>query len=236
MRRAGQMTVQCIVSPDEDSADGQEIRQTNNRPRARRQPRAIRSWRPINRPSRLLRLSAAAAATDGVPMEQFSAVVDILTTVTLISGLFFAAFEWRRSRVESRRQAQILLLRSFDSPAFANAMRQILDLPDDLSRSQIEAALSKDGMDLLWYYQGVMESLGFLVFNREIDIRIVDQTLGGPVILTWRRLRQYADDVRREMDRETMYEWYQWLAERLETLEREEGRTPAHVRENDWRP
>lgn len=172
----------------------------------------------------------------GVAMEPLAELVNILTVVTLIAGVLFAAFEWRGSRRESRRQSQILLLRSFDTPEFAKAMRRLLDLPENLSRAQIETMLGKEGVDLLWYFAGVMESLGFLVFNREIDIHTVDQTLGGPVIVTWRKLRGYADDVRRETGRESMHEWYQWLAEHMETLERGEGRTAAHLRERDWRP
>jgi hypothetical protein len=163
-------------------------------------------------------------------------LVNIITIVTLVGSLLFAAFEWRRSRLERHRQSQVLLLRSFDSPEFAKAMRVVLDLPDDLPVSQIETALKKDGVDLLWYYLGVMESLGIMVFKREIDIHLVDQSMGGPIIISWHRLRRYADEMRRELSRESMYEWYQWLAERLEALELREGRTAAYVRERDWRP
>lgn len=169
-------------------------------------------------------------------MEQLAELVNILTVVTLISGVLFAAFEWRGNRRENRRQSQILLLRSFDSPEFVKAMRRLLDLPDNLSRAQIEKMVGKEGIDLLWYWAGAMESIGILVFNREIDIHVVDQSFGGPVIITWRKLHRYADDVRRETGRESMHEWYQWLAEHMETLEREEGRTAAHLREKDWRP
>ena len=166
----------------------------------------------------------------------FALVVNILTAVTLITGFFFAAFEWRRTRLESRRQSQVLLIRSFDSPEFVKAMRLIVALPDGLGRQEVESALGSDGIDLSWYFAGIMESLGFLVFNREVDIRYVDQTLGGPVTITWRKLRVYADQVRQELGRDTMYEWFQWLAERREELERDEGRTAADEREREWKP
>jgi hypothetical protein len=164
------------------------------------------------------------------------ALVNLLTIVTLVGSLLFAAFEWRRSRLERHRQSQVLLLRSFDSPEFAKAMRVVLDLPDDQSATQLEATLKKDGLDLLWYYLGVMESLGIMVFKREIDIHLVDQSMGGPIIITWQKLRRYAAESRRELSRDSMYEWYQWLAERLGALELREGRTAAYVREKDWRP
>jgi hypothetical protein len=169
-------------------------------------------------------------------MDQLAGLVDVLTIVALASGLLFAAFEWRGSRRERRRQSQILLLRSFESPEFLKAMRRLLFLPDGLSRQQVEETLGEDGSDLLWYWLGTMESIGILVFNREIDIRLVDQSFGGPVIVIWRKLRGYVEAVRGEVGRDTMHEWYQWLVERAETLEREEGRTAAHLLNADWRP
>jgi hypothetical protein len=169
-------------------------------------------------------------------MDQLAGVVDVLTVVALVGGFLFAAFEWRGSRREHRRQSQILLLRSFDSPEFLKAMRRLLALPDGLSRSDVEARLGEDGSDLLWYWLGSMESIGIHVYNREIGIRLVDQSFGGPVIVIWRKLRGYVDAVRAEVGRDSMHEWYQWLVERLETLEREEGRTAAHLLHTDWRP
>jgi len=81
-----------------------------------------------------------------------------------------------------------------------------------------------------------MESIGILVFNREIDIRLVDKSFGGPVLVIWRKLSHYVEAVRAEVGRDSMHEWYQWLVERIEALECEEGRTPAHLLHADWRP
>lgn len=169
-------------------------------------------------------------------MDELGTAVNVITAVALISGLFFAAYEFRRSRIESRRQSEMLALRSFDTPEFAKAMRKILQLPEGLSVAQVEGAMGEDGVDLLWYYLGVMEALGIFVCNRDIDIRLVDRMVGGPVILSWHKLRQYSDEVRAKLGRDSMYEWFQWLAERLESLEQAEGRTAAYVREKDWQP
>ena len=38
------------------------------------------------------------------------------------------------------------------------------------------------------------------------------------------------------MGRDSMHEWFQWLAEQTARLEEREGRTAAHIREVDWRP
>lgn len=166
----------------------------------------------------------------------FAAIADLVSTVGLIGGLLFAGFEWRASRREGRRERQLLLLRSFESPEFVRAMRVILDLPENLGRGEIEAAVGSDGADLIWYWLGVQESIGVLVFQRELDIRDVDQVFGGPIIVSFRKLRRYIHVVRAENGRDSMHEWFQWLAEHVEALEREEGRSAAHIREKDWRP
>lgn len=167
---------------------------------------------------------------------EFAALVDLVSTVGLIGGLVFAGMEWRASRREGRRESQMTILRSFESPEFVKAMRLIMDLPDGLSRDELEARLDGAGIDLVWYWFGVMETLGVLAFERQVDIRDVDQVYGGPIIVTWRLLRPYVEDTRARTGRDSMHEWFQWLAEHVEQLEHDEGRSAAHIRERDWRP
>ena len=161
-------------------------------------------------------------------------MVEIVTIVALVGGLLFAGFEWRASRRVRRRQSQILLLRSFDSPEFLKAMRRLLALPDGAARPEIDALLGEDGLDLLWFWLGSMESIGIHVFNREIDLRLVEQSFGAPVTVIWRKLRQYVESVRAEVGSESMHEWYQWIVERVEALPQHETRSPAHVRHASW--
>jgi hypothetical protein len=163
------------------------------------------------------------------------AIVNFVTTVALIGGLFFAAFEWRAQRAERRREAQMLLVRSFDSPEYTRALRRVMELPPDLTGAQIREALGPDDADLVWFYLGAMESMGILVHARQLDLRLVDQLHSQPILTGWDRLRHYVADVRAATGRETMHEWFQWLAERIAALEHEEGRVPAHIGEKDWR-
>jgi hypothetical protein len=52
---------------------------------------------------------------------------------------------------------------------------------------------------------------------------------GGVVVRSWARLKGFVEDVRDQTSRETNWEWFQWLAERI--LEREAATVPvaAHV-------
>jgi hypothetical protein len=52
--------------------------------------------------------------------------------------------------------------------------------------------------------------------------------------VTWRKLKTYIEEVRRDESRDTFAEWAQWLAERM--LDRESGTppVPAHIAHRDW--
>jgi hypothetical protein len=166
----------------------------------------------------------------------FGTLLDLIGTLSLAGGLLFAGVQWRESRREGGRRSQLQVLRTFETPEFVRAMRRVLALPPDLSREELEARLGPGDLDLLWYWLGVMESLGVYVHDRYVNIHDVAQTYGGPVIVSFRQLRRYVEGVRAEVGRDSMHEWFEWLANQLERLERDEGRQPAYVREAGWRP
>ena len=41
----------------------------------------------------------------------------------------------------------------------------------------------------------------------------MDDFFSGPIVVTWRKLSQYVIERRIEAERETYFEWVQWLAE-----------------------
>ena len=63
----------------------------------------------------------------------------------------------------------------------------------------------------------------------------VDDILSGPLLLSWRKLSRYVTEYRAELQRDTMYEWFQWLAERMQQREVKHSPVPAYVAHRDWR-
>jgi hypothetical protein len=58
--------------------------------------------------------------------------------------------------------------------------------------------------------------------------------VGGAAILIGDKLKRYIDESRHSQDHELLFEWFQWLVERL--VERGEGsRSPAFEAHRDWR-
>ena len=81
---------------------------------------------------------------------------------------------------------------------------------------------------------GTFESLGILVFRRDMDIRLVEDFLSGILILSGRKLKKYLEEVRTLSNRQTYYEWCQWLIEQVEKRERKTPAIPAFIAFRNW--
>ena len=69
------------------------------------------------------------------------------------------------------------------------------------------------------------ESLGVLVFRREVTMDLVDDFFSGPILISWQKLRVYSEEWRGNLNRATGSEWFHWLAERM--MEREKMCLPV---------
>jgi len=155
-----------------------------------------------------------------------STSLELLSTLALSGGVIFAAVEWRATRREREQQRQIMLNRSFDSPEFTKAMRTVMELPEGTSKREIDA--NPATADLVWYWIGVMEQIGFLVHHGQLDLQLVYETYSAPVRVSATKLARYMADGRREYGSDTMYEYATWLAHRLGELEQTQPRNPAY--------
>ncbi|HEY4282345.1 MAG TPA: hypothetical protein VGM62_04710 [Chthoniobacterales bacterium] len=165
-----------------------------------------------------------------------STLANIVNAVAVTAGVIFAAAQIRYFRQRRRREAMLELVRSFQSAAFTSALRRVLSLPDGATKEKIHELLGPDGEDAVYLVALTWESLGILVFRGELTLDLVDDFFSGPILLSWQRLRVFAEEWRRELNRETGSEWFHWLAERM--MEREERLppVPAYIAHRDWRP
>jgi len=56
----------------------------------------------------------------------------------------------------------------------------------------------------------------------------------GPVVLSWKKLGPMVEEMRRVGDRQTYFEWFQWLAERTLEQEADASPIPAHIEHREW--
>jgi hypothetical protein len=164
-----------------------------------------------------------------------STVVDILSIVAVVSGLFFAGMELRQYRLSRDRESALELFKTFQKPEFMRGVRTVTQLPDNQSRAQVEA-LTGERMDDLYFLIASLEGMGVLVRREELSLGLVEDFLSGIIVASWGKLQRYVEEERQVVGRETWVEWMQWLAERI--MEREKAKTavPAFIEYRDWEP
>ena len=162
-------------------------------------------------------------------------VFEGIQALAVVVGVGFAVYETRRYRQQRNREAAMELLHAFQTPDFAKALVLVYRLPDGLSKEDIELRLGED-LHRVYAMTTTWESIGVLVRRGEVDIELVDDFFSGPIVVSWRKLHGYFEGERAQTGRETIGEWFQWLAEQFANRESEAAPVPAHVQYRDWRP
>ena len=160
--------------------------------------------------------------------------LQLISTLTLLFGVGFGLHQLRLDRAQRERDAAVELLRSFQTPEFARALLRVFALPDDLPRAQVEERLGPD-VPVVYALLTTWESLGVMVYRKQVSLTLVDDFFSGPTLLSWRKLRRNVEEQRKEQSRETIEEWFQWLAERMAERESQQPPVPAHVMHRYWR-
>jgi hypothetical protein len=95
--------------------------------------------------------------------------------------------------------------------------------------------LGPDGEDAVYLVSLTWESLGVLVYRRQVTLDLVDDFFSGPLVISWQKLKVYSEEWRRTLNRETGNEWFHWLAERMLEREKTSPPIPAYVAHRHWR-
>jgi hypothetical protein len=159
----------------------------------------------------------------------------IIEALAVVIGVGFAMIQVSQYRRDKHREAAMELLHAFQTPSFARALNIVYNMPDGLSKRQVEE-FAGDEFHLVYAMTTTWESIGILVHRGEVDLQLVDDFFSGPVIVSWSKLENFIIGEREEVGRETINEWFQWLKERLEEMESDELPKPAHIEHRNWRP
>ncbi len=167
-------------------------------------------------------------------LQSLANVAEILGVLIVIGGVFFALLQMRQFRQQRRDLAAIELFRFFASPKFTEAYRTVLHLPDDMSAEDIRANEAKIE-DAAMLISTTMENIGVMTFQRIVPFLVVSCLVGTSVIILWRKLENWAVALREELDTPSAFEWFQWLAERLEEYQPADAE-PAYKAFTTWAP
>ena len=170
-----------------------------------------------------------------LPLVTASTILQAIATATFVAGAIFTMVQLRHGRRAREREVALEILRLIQTPHFAKALRLMYDLEPGLARAEVEARLGDD-MNFVYAMMITWESLGVLVYRRQLDLQLVDDFVSGSLLLSWRKLERYVKEERVARGRETLLEWFQWLAERMIERESRTPVVPAHRAHADWRP
>jgi hypothetical protein len=157
-----------------------------------------------------------------------STIANLINAIAVTAGVIFAATQIRDYRRQRKRDSMLSLVRSFQNPTFSNALRKVIELPDNVGADEIRELLGPDGEDVVAHLTATWESIGVLVFHNELTLDILDDFFSGPLVISWKKLRPYIEEKRKHYDRDTWSEWFQWLAERMMEHESKLPVVPAY--------
>lgn len=164
-----------------------------------------------------------------------STIANVAQAIAVVVAVVFGIHQVRSLSAARRRDAAFALMQSLQTPQMLRGILLLDKLPDGLSFADINGMPETEAEAIVGLL-GVWESLGILVYQREVSIDVVDDFYSGTIRQSWRKLRRYVEELRRETERDTRWEWFQWLAERMEEREATSPPVPAHVAHKTWRP
>ena len=164
-----------------------------------------------------------------------STLANLVNAAAVTAGVIFAAVQIHHYRQRRRRDAMLELLRSFQSRDFTRALCRVNSLPDGADLRKICEILGPDGADDVFMVGLTWESLGVLLFRREVTLDLMDDLFSGAIIISWRKLHVFVEEDRRATERDTVWEWFQWLAERMLEREKKAPPIPAQIAHRSWR-
>lgn len=163
-----------------------------------------------------------------------STLANLINALAVTGALLFAGVQVGYYRRRRRRDAMLELVRSFQSPTFSRALRRVVELPENATAEEIREILGTEGEDLLVHLTATWETIGVLLFHGELTLDIIDDFFSGPILISWRKLLPYTTDQRQRYQRDTWWEWFQWLAERMMERESKTPAVPAYIAHRNW--
>ena len=159
--------------------------------------------------------------------------LQIIETAAVVIGVAFGLMQLRQLRHQREVQAGLELLSPLQSPETCEALLVVHDLPDDLTGKELRERLGaryKSAMATL----ALFESLGPIVARGHVPIEMYAEFYRGPTVLCWRKFKRYIEEERLR-GWPNLFEWLQWLADRMEERAPAGEDLPAYKRYASWK-
>jgi hypothetical protein len=156
-----------------------------------------------------------------------------IETCAVVVGVVFGLIQLRQLRLQREVQAGIELLRPLQAPAAAEALMTIHALPDGLTGERLGKALG-DRFGSVMGVLALFESLGPLIARGHVPIDMYADSYRRVTVICWRKMRPCIEE-RRRAGWPNLFEWLQWLAERMEERSDLDRDAAAFDKFKSWR-
>jgi hypothetical protein len=160
--------------------------------------------------------------------------LNLISTLAIVGALIFTAMQVRQANIKRRDLAAITLIQTTQSEGWTRALDLIAKLPENAEVADVERAGAEAERAMIDF--GVrVETVGYMVFRGNVDLQTVDDLVGGVTLMFWSRTKNWAERERKRIGNPKLYEWCQWLAERIAERRDRLGHEPAYQRYPSWR-
>jgi len=160
-------------------------------------------------------------------------ILNIVATAAVIIGLVFGLTQLRHYHLSQKRDSALYLLNSYQTGEFSQGIWTILSIPDGLTKVEIDERVGEE-IKVVYLVMSTWESIGILVFHNEVSMDMVEDAFSDPITLSWQKLELYVSAMREEHQSETIFEWFQWLAEQMKDREKNRSPIPAYIAHKKW--
>ena len=165
-------------------------------------------------------------------LEHFANIAEIAGGIMIVGGAIFGLVQLRELKQQRLNAIASDLMQTFYSTDLSNAVSMIHELPDGVTAAELRAKGPEYERAAVLICTN-FETMGLLVFEGIAPYHMVQKLAGGMIISMRRKLQYWMDELRREQSQPSWAEWFQWLAEQMESTKEEAN--PAYEKYRDWK-
>jgi hypothetical protein len=162
---------------------------------------------------------------------ELATLLSVLSTLALVGALIFAGLQVRSANRAREEQNAVKLIDAALSTVLAQPHSFFAELSP---KAEDVNAYSPDVARMLQETGFRLEALGYLVYRRVVPLRSVEEVMGGMITLWWTQIKPLAEHDREKTQNPRMFEWAQWLAERVAERRTGTESEPAFRAHANW--
>ena len=160
--------------------------------------------------------------------------LSLISTGAIVLALVFAGVQVREANRSRRDQAAVALLQSAQGDTWTRAMHAVAQLPAEVTAEQVDT-LGEGASTALVEFGVRLESVGYMVYSRLVSLETVDDLIGGVILMFWSRAKSWGARERVRTGNPKLFEWCEWMADRIVERRATRGHEPAHLKHRNWR-